>query len=236
MTININWMFLPFDRHLDGGFGTMASSFKESADCLVKADDRPQSSDYVICYMFRHSIELSLKSMILILHRSQNIPFPAQTKRGDPKIHSGKALYGTHSLVDLYEHFEKTITDNWDAIKQPEWTEWSDIPAVISDGIPRADRLDPGSFGFRYPDTDDPASDPKGPGRLRPFEQLVSDMRDDSKPAQKTLVMVDDDHNVVESFAIDPVSMADEISFLAHLANDLTAAAFGMHCEMANAS
>ena len=214
----------------------MATSFKESADCLIKANERPQGSDYVICYMLRHAIELSLKAMILILHRSQQIPFPAQTKRGDPKIHSGKELYRTHSLADLYEHFEKTINENWDSIKQPRWTDWSDIPTGVSGGIPRADRLDPGSFDFRYPDTDDPASDPKAPGRSRPFEQIVADMHDDSKPAQKILMMVDDDYNVVESFDIGSVSMADEISFLAQLADDLTTAAFGMHCEMADAS
>ena len=92
----------------------MANSFKESADYLASADDQTQGSDYVVCYLLRYVIELPLKPMILILHRSQNIPFPDHTRGGYPKIHSGNPLLGTHSLAVLYDHFHKAIGDSWD--------------------------------------------------------------------------------------------------------------------------
>ena len=232
MPININWMLLPFDRHLDGGFGSMALSFKDSAKCLVRTENQFQGAEYVACFLLRHSIELSLKSMILILHKSQAIAFPAETKSGAPKLYSGKPLYGTHSLTELYDHFARAISENWKSIKRPGWTDWSDIPSSISEGVVRADKIDPGSFGFRYPDTDNPAGDPKAPGRAKPMEKIISEMNDDALHPKKLLLMIDDDSNIVESFDFSSTSMAGEIEFLTELANDVTATSFGMHCEM----
>lgn len=108
--------------------------------------------------------------------------------------------------------------------------------ASTPEGISKADKLDLSGFGFRYPDTDDPANDPKGPGRSKPVEQIVADMHDPSKPAQETFMMVDSDYNVLESFDIAPMPMGEEIALLTKLANNFTSTAFGMHCEMANES
>jgi hypothetical protein len=232
MAINVNWMLLPFDRHLDGGFGYMASSFEDAADRIVKTEEQFQGADYVACFLLRHSIELSLKSMILILHKSQKIPFPALTKSGAPKIDSGKPLYGTHSLLELYSHFERVINENWEKVKQPGWTNWSDVPLTVSEGILRADKIDPGSFWFRYPDTDNPANDRKAPGREKQIDQLVSEMNNRDGPAQKLLLMIDSNDNIVEAFDFAPDSMKEEIDFLSQLASDLTSTSFGMHCEM----
>jgi hypothetical protein len=232
MAINVNWMLQPFDRHLDGGFGSMASSFKDAADRIVKTEAPFQGADYVACFLLRHAIELSLKSMILILHKSQEIPFPALTKAGSPKIDSGKALYGTHSLLELYGHFERVINENWEKVKHPGWTNWSDVPLRISEGISRADKIDPGSFGFRYPDTESPANDRKAPGREKSIDQLVSEMNDGDGSTQKLLLMIDSNDNIVEAFDFAPASMNEEIDFLSQLANDLTSTSFGMHCEM----
>lgn len=231
MPLGLSWTFLPFDRHLDSGFGAMAGVFKESADCLAMADDRPNGSDYVICYLLRHAIELSLKSMILTLHQSQNIPFPSYSKLGEPMIHGNAQLFKTHSLTTLFTHFERTITENWERIRQPQWTDWSNIPASISQGIPKADKLDPRSFGFRYPDRGDLANDLKNPSRNKPFVQILRDMHDDTKPAQQVLLMMDKSNNVIESFDLAPRMDAETLLFT-QLSKELTAAAFGMHCEM----
>ena len=64
------------------------------------------------------------------------------------------------------------------------------------------------------------------------MEEIVSDINDDSKPPQKLLLMIADDSNIVESFDFSGTSLAEEITFLSELAESVTAASFGMHCEM----
>ncbi|RXU06233.1 hypothetical protein B1F69_00065, partial [Pseudomonas syringae] len=69
------YMMLPLDRHFDSGFGAVADSFRDAADAL---EDTPTLNTHLpVSFLYRHAIELFLKSAIIILHRKLNIPYGA---------------------------------------------------------------------------------------------------------------------------------------------------------------
>ena len=60
---------LPPERHFDGGLGATAGEFKRSAEEL-KVTKGTALAHLPVCYLQRHSIELYLKSLIVILYKS----------------------------------------------------------------------------------------------------------------------------------------------------------------------
>ena len=85
------YMMLPLDRHFDSGFGAVADSFKDAADTLDSTrENTPTLNDHLpISYLYRHAIELYLKSAIIIFHRKLNIPYGDTPASGEPKILDG---------------------------------------------------------------------------------------------------------------------------------------------------
>lgn len=66
----------PLDNQFDDGFGLIADSFQEAAEHLEKVENKESSlhSLLPICFLYRHAIELYLKSLIVIIHRRLKIP------------------------------------------------------------------------------------------------------------------------------------------------------------------
>jgi hypothetical protein len=65
------------DQHFDSGFGAAADSFKDSADALASADIATPNvnSNLPISFLYRHAIEMYLKSAALIFRRKFRRPY-----------------------------------------------------------------------------------------------------------------------------------------------------------------
>ena len=88
----LNNLLLPFDQHFDDGFHAVGRAFKESADRLATSGEENFSfsnSHLPINYLYRHSIELFLKSAILTIHRA------LQLRNGDGK----ESKYPVHRTI-----------------------------------------------------------------------------------------------------------------------------------------
>ncbi|ASS75389.1 hypothetical protein CIG75_10565 [Tumebacillus algifaecis] len=79
----MNEFFLPPTDHIDNGFAATADTFQKTADFLFQSKEYAEEmgnfgTTYIpmpVQYLYRHSIELYLKSIIIRLHRSLKLPF-----------------------------------------------------------------------------------------------------------------------------------------------------------------
>jgi hypothetical protein len=98
----MKYILMPLDAHYDSGFGAVAESFREAATTLRKAVPDPAFFAHLPqSYLFRHSVELFLKSEIIILHRKLRLPYGTHPHDGPPMVMDGadwKPIHRVHSI------------------------------------------------------------------------------------------------------------------------------------------
>ena len=131
--------FKPLTLQIDSGFGSTADSFYYAAQAL----DNNKDSKYgfgvgggklPILYLYRHSIELYLKSVITFIYRiyskntscDKNYDFPKLNENGKEK-----KIFNVHSINTLFENFLILLERNRSFIKSKSGYDWLDIPKEI---------------------------------------------------------------------------------------------------------
>lgn len=212
------YMMLPLDRHFDSGFGAVADSFKDAADTLDSArENAPTLNDHLpISYLYRHAIELYLKSAIIILHRKLNIPYGDTPASGEPKILDGpkwKPMYQIHGLLPLYRYFSSLFADHAEYLSNHTSTDWS-FHAELGKWINDIEETDSSSTFFRYPVTKDKTKDKeKSTIKVDDYDAMFSKVKQNQKPV-KAFLMVDQDQNIIESFSHDDTRSKETIGTL----------------------
>jgi hypothetical protein len=66
----MKYMLLPLNEHVDDGLGATGEAFEESATLLSSSSENISHSHYQIplCFLYRHAIELYLKSAIVVAY------------------------------------------------------------------------------------------------------------------------------------------------------------------------
>jgi hypothetical protein len=134
--------FKPMHLHYDGGLGATADAFKEAADRLSETVGSNLFLHAIlpICYLYRHAVELYLKSMIVVVHRRLHIPWAGDIGDTRPQLNIGnklKFLDRLHSIRELYVYLKHVIRQekvrlnalgktDWDSFSQ-ELDTWIDI-------------------------------------------------------------------------------------------------------------
>jgi len=89
----MTYQLTSIDTHLDYGFRITGESYYLSAEHLYENRENIKAFQQVEMpanYLYRHSIELFLKSLIIIFHRRLKIPFDKEPFDTDkPKIFIG---------------------------------------------------------------------------------------------------------------------------------------------------
>lgn len=153
--------------HLDFGFGITAETYYNSAKYMDEGRHKIQAFQLIempINFLYRHSIELALKSLIIIFHKKLSIPYENDScESTKPKILSqGKwrPLYSCHWIDELYRYWKdelllKNITRLESLANKGDWKEYEDITKAI----PIIAKYDKQSSFFRYPVTENPNLD-----------------------------------------------------------------------------
>lgn len=220
-------MFLPFDKHFDSGFGAVADSFRYSADALT---DNPQgaglNSHLPISFLYRHAIELYLKSGIILLHRKFSVPYGETPPDGEPSVmvkQKRQPLYRVHSLNPLYEEVRSLFAELAEQLSHVPTTlpeHWF-LPKELDEWIASIEATDASSTFFRYPVTKDAERDSeKSTIRRDKVESMVERMHGDG-PAVKAMLMISDDGEVVEAYSHDDTQNKDVIATLRQTAEML---------------
>ncbi|WP_278832582.1 hypothetical protein [Porphyromonas cangingivalis] len=154
------------DSHLDFGFGMTANAYFMSAETLLENKSKISAlsqTEMPICYLYRHSIELFLKSLIVLFHRQLNVPYGVEdssSKKPMALINgSWRNLYSCHWIDELYNYWLKELLLKYNnELKRyaPEecWREDDKVGSLFS-VIASYDR---DSSFFRYPVTKNTAN------------------------------------------------------------------------------
>ncbi len=232
-------MFMPLSRHADDGLGAVGRAFHEAAVSLRKMKCEGGAGwthgHLPINFLYRHSIELFLKSMIVVIHRRLRLPSESNEYDPIPKISVGdswKSIYCVHSTRALFDTMKNMVTSQKESLSKIARTDWADIPHKLEDWIDTIDKVDPISTVFRYPSTRAPEIDAQK-SSFKPMDpvELSRRMRMDG-PGQFALVMVDQDANVIESFVLDDQPLPELRDALEKASETLLGAQLGVMAEL----
>lgn len=212
----MKYLLSGIELHPDFGFGITGEAYYKSADFMnshhYEFYESTQQREMPQNFLFRHSIELFLKSLIIIFHKKLKIHYDQDSFESDkPKILIGDAwrpLYSCHWIDELYEYWLKNLlTPNIAQLKQiapkGDWQESKDITNLLQ-VICKYDR---DSSFFRYPVTKDSSLDSHKFTMKRfstdTLENFIKELDSDEerKKFGKTIFLkVDGDENVTHAF------------------------------------
>lgn len=165
----MQYLLTGIDTHLDFGFGITGDAYFESAEYLFKNKNKLKSisqNEMPIDFLYRHSIELFLKSLIIIFHKQLKLPYGTEPFDSDsPKILTDgkwKNLYTCHWVDELYNYWLNELLLKYkneveELAPNGEWKECIEITNYFS-LIASYDR---DSAFFRYPITKNTSLDPQ---------------------------------------------------------------------------
>lgn len=202
------------DTHLDFGFGITGEAYYNSAEYLYDNKESIKTIQQVempINYLYRHSIELFLKSLIIILHKRFKLPYDTEPfDSTKPKIFTGgawKDLYTCHWIDELYNYWlnELLLKHKQDLDMLAPKGDWQE-ESSISQFFPLIAGYDRDSSFFRYPVTKNSGLDPKKYTMQRlDLKKLQSifdgeDTRKNKKGSRLFMLFQNDDNEIVEGF------------------------------------
>jgi len=229
------YLFLPYAQHYDGGFGATADTFKSAGDTLRKRRKKRElfNTHLPAFFLYRHAIELYLKSMIIVLSRclakAQKTPFPkiiyieARGKR--------KPLTSAHSIGDLYHHLKKLLNDNWTIFKPLCKTDWAQIPIGWENWIKTIEEHDPGGTLLRYPTSSKPEIDSLKDSFKKTDIRTITAKMQPGNPPQVGFLFVGNDDTINDAFLMAETILPELSTALCNTVGALSGAHMGMRIE-----
>jgi len=204
----MQFLLSPLDDQFDLGFGVLGHSFQSAAEEL---DSRKEPvADFhrhlPISFLYRHAIELFLKSAVIIFHRKFRIPYGSLPCDSKPHIlvcEKWTDMYNVHSVADLYGYVVALFHARKSALDTCTKTDWT-IPADVPTWVNIIEGYDRKGTFFRYPVTTDSRKDAAKSGmKQSSVEDFVSWVSSaDTKP-DITLLLQDDVGNPTRAFTPD---------------------------------
>lgn len=220
--------FMPLDRHFDGGFGAIGDAFKDAGDQLAGHPANAIHSHLPTSYLYRHAIELYLKSMIVILHKR----FEASSEL--PKVlFRGKLrpMDKVHTVGGFWDCLKLLMDRNASALKSTSVPSWDELN-VCEDWLRMIDAYDPVGTLLKYAASGNEAKDRDKESFKIMTDDLVQRTRD-SGGFVKALVL-EDSEGSTETFMLDDSPIVDFCNTVAKCVELLSNAHFALRCELTN--
>ncbi len=206
------------ESHIDKGFGITADSYYKSAEHLFANHyefyDSTQQAQMPENFLYRHSIELYLKSLIIIYHQKLQINYgtvPFDSDKPEIKAIDSKwiSLYKCHFIDELYKYWqEELLIPNNAELKakfpKGDWESYDEITELMSIVC----KYDKDSSFFRYPITKNTSLDHKK-FNMQKFKSVnmskfIEEIQQTNKNTEKKggliSLVVDENENIVEAF------------------------------------
>lgn len=236
----MNYIMTGIELHPDFGYGITADSYYKSAEHLMTNHfehyNITQQAEMPQNFLFRHSIELYLKSLIIIFHKKLKMDYgdlPFDSDQPKIEIEAGKwrNLNTCHFIDVLYDYWlNRLLLPNVAELKKlapkGDWVETKNI----SDLFPIVCKYDQDSSYFRYPITKNSTLDVKKhtmqkfkAGTLEEFMKEIQKPKSDKEKGGITMLLVDDNDNITEAFN-------NKENLLTDVRDGLKEIAFYFHC------
>ncbi|HSC54273.1 MAG TPA: hypothetical protein VLC98_11645 [Phnomibacter sp.] len=212
----MKYLLTGIQLHPDKGFGITADAYYQSAEHLMTNHfehyDVTQQAEMPQNFLFRHSIELYLKSLIIIFHRTLKINYgtvPYDSE--DPEVFTDgnwRKLYTSHYIDKLYNYWlNELLLPNVDTLKtiapKGDWQEAKHITELL----PIICKYDQDSSYFRYPITKNSLLDIEKytmqKFKTNSIDGMVEELEEQevtSGKATVTMLMVDENDEVTDAF------------------------------------
>lgn len=229
----MHYLMTPLEKHYDGGFGAMADSFMEAADDLKESAEGGATflnRHLPISFLYRHAIELFLKSCILILHKRFKIPYGPQGVDGEPQVPVGekwKSMYLVHDTEPLYAYLRALFSEQKDPLAATSEVSW-EFPAEMDGWMATISQTDSSSTFFRYPITKNATQDHlKSTIKERDYRDIMARMGP-GQPRQKAFFVMNEEDEIVQAFHHDDDHAKSTLEVLHQAADTL----YGCHAAM----
>jgi len=193
----MNYYFMPLEEHPDYGYGMTGSMYHTAANDLCKSDNFREDwySVLPINFLRRHSIELFLKSGIILFHKKFKINFEGSNYNGEPKIRLSDGnwilLKTTHNIKDLYNYLDNLIERNMTYLIANTKTTWK-FNSEFEKWINKINGYDSVSDYFRYPISKDKNKD-KNKNLFK--EYTIEGIKKEVDQGKKTITLIVEDDN-----------------------------------------
>lgn len=230
--------FKPLHQHFDCSFGATGDAFKEAGDCLTKASEESAflHSDLPICYLYRHAIELFLKSAIVVIHRRLLIPYGPEGGESTPRIRINKkwkTIESVHSVGELYAYLKAILVDYGKMLNALGNTEWTLPAPELNEWIDIIEKGDRKSTFFRYPTLKQSSADKiKADFQEKSPEALLAWVKS-SKRYVKAYVEEDPNDQAVRVYLYEGAQLDELKVALRKAADMLSGIHFGIRMEIA---
>lgn len=232
-------MMLPLDRQFDDGLQATGSAFKSAAEKLsaipLEHGLARSNAHLPINYLYRHSIELFLKSMIVTVHRALDLPGADGTHSPDPKVDiNGKSIPLTriHSVKTLMDEFQRLRTANLPAFEAREAHGW-DTPADLRESIDIIESYDSGSTFSRYPRSGSTAEADKSSFIEVDPNDIIDEIQQQEGERRRIILAVTDENDcVITAFCQQDNPLPVFREAMVNAAAHLYGSAFGIHAEL----
>lgn len=234
----MNYLMLPLDKHSDDGLGATGEAFEAAATALAAQAEtlRTFHVHLPINFLYRHAIELFLKSMVVVLHRGLAVPYGDHAHDGPAFVmESGKwkAIHKVHSVAVLWEHVQSLIGDHAAELRARCRTDWQAAPEELAGDIAAIEKADASSTYFRYPDARRPTEEEKSSWKAKHPEDIIASAKTTGKPTMSVLLTLPDG-SVTEAFQYDREPLSELSRILVATAKTLAAAHKGLRVELAD--
>lgn len=219
--------FMPLHRHFDGGFGSIADAFKEAADRLGSTPTNDIHEHLPISYLYRHAIEMYLKSMIVIIHKKFGTSSKPQviTKRGL------KPFDTVHTVAGLWDCLKSLMNQHASALRATSITFWDELNDC-ENWLRRIDADDPVGTLLKYAASGNQSADHEKESFKVITDCLIEETRT-SGGFVKALVLEGSDGSA-EAYMLDYSPIQELRDTILKCADFLSAAHFAMRCELTN--
>lgn len=207
----MNYLLTPLHSHYDLGFGATGNAFKMAADHLEKSPEAKKDNLFnahlPINFLYRHAIELHLKSAVVICHKRLKLPYGDLPYTADPMVRvDGQWLpfNRVHGTAQLWKYVGELFTEHAEWLRSNTKCDWTfndhedENVQCIHDGDPR-------SILFRYPSTKNLAADVDKSAMQEFTPTDLEELFARPKEEQKVFAMIveNDDKEFVRGYMFD---------------------------------
>ena len=235
----MQYMMMPLEQHVDGGIGATGEAFEHAADALVANADAMRGSHVhlPINFLYRHAIELFLKSMILVLHRGLSTAYGTNPHDGPPFVPvdgKWKPIHHVHSVGTLWAHVRDLFRTHAAELDAKCQTDWQATPDGLDAAIAAIETADASSTFFRYPNSCNlDAEAAKSSWKPRQPEDMIAQHESNGKPIKAFIIYQPDGETIARSYQYDDAPLAELTRMLTETAKILSAAHTGLRVELA---
>jgi hypothetical protein len=236
--MRMRYLMMPLEQHSDSGLGATGEAFEGAADALVANADAMRASHVhlPINFLYRHAIELYLKSMIVVLHHGLGVAYGTNAHDGPgfvPVQGKWKPLHRVHSVATLWQRVGELFRAHASVLKARCRTDWQATPEGLDASIASIEKADASSTFFRYPDSRSPeAEGGKSSWKPKRPEDILGQMQSHGRPVMALLVVQPDGETIGEAFQFDDAPLAELSRVLADTAKILSGAHTGLRVEL----